>query len=99
VKRNSLPLITMMTSLFVDAGTVNEVKHLQRAAHAKAYHTLGILAYNTREFSDARRFLSKAFINDAKLLFKPSVLSMWFKSLLGPRLIDLLKSGKQRLAS
>jgi hypothetical protein len=99
VKRNSVPLVTMMTSLFIDTLTVNDVKRLQRASHAKAYHTLGILAYNTREFSDARRFLSQAFLNDAKLVLKPQVLSMWFKTLLGPKFIDLLKSGKRRLES
>lgn len=99
VKRNSTPLLAMMTSLFIDPGTTDSVKRLRRAAYAKAFYALGMLAYNTRDFSLARRFLSSAILNDTKLMLNKQIVGMWFKSLLGPKAIDLLKSGKQHLAS
>jgi hypothetical protein len=99
VERNSLPLITMMTSLFVDETTNSKVMYMQRAICSTAFYTLGLLAHNTREFAVSRRFLSRAIVNDIKLLLNKQVLSMWVKTLLGPKVIDMLKSGKQRLAS
>lgn len=99
VKRNSTPLLTMMTSLFIDPATFDEVKWLRRPAHAKAFHALGMLGYNTRQFALARQFFSNAILNDTKLLLNKQVVGMWIKALLGPKVIDLLKSGKQRLVS
>ncbi len=99
VKRNSLSLLTMIASLFSAASVTDHTIRFQRAAYAKAYQALGILAYNTREFVEARRFLSYAIWNNSKLLLNRQVLSLWFKSLLGPNVIDLLKSVKQRAAS
>jgi tetratricopeptide (TPR) repeat protein len=99
VKRNSLPLLTMLNSLFIDPQTSLEVKRLRQATYSNAFYTLGMLAYNTRAFGEARKFLMRAILNDARFLLNKQVISMWFKSLLGPRFIDLLRSGKQRLAS
>jgi glycosyltransferase involved in cell wall biosynthesis len=98
VERNSLPLITMLTSLFVDRSTDGHVKRMQRPVNATAFYTLGLLAYNTREFAASRWFFSRAIWNDAKLLLNKQVLGLWLKTLLGPRFIDLLRSSKQRLA-
>jgi hypothetical protein len=99
VKRNSLPLLTMLNSLFIDPQTSSEVKRLRQSAYSNAFYTLGMLGYNTRAFGEARKFLLRAILNDARLLSNKQIIGMWFKSLLGPGLIDLLKSGKQRLAS
>lgn len=92
VKRNSLPLLGMMERLFANASTADEVKRLQRAARARMFHSLGLLAYGTREFDLARRFFRRAVQNDFKLLSAPSLLSRWLKSLLGERLLERLKA-------
>ena len=96
VKRNSLPLLGMMERLFADASTAHEVKRLQRAARARMFHSLGLLAYGTREFDLARRFFRRAVQNDFKRLFAPSLLSRWVKSLLGERLLERLKALRRR---
>lgn len=95
VKRNSVPLLGMMDRLFADRSTVDDVKRLQRAARARMFHSLGLLAYGTREFDQSRRFFLRAVQNDFKLLFNPALLSRWVKSLLGPRLFERLKDLRQ----
>ncbi|MEW6285732.1 MAG: glycosyltransferase [Chloroflexota bacterium] len=99
VKRNTLPLLGMMERLFADASTANEVKRLQRTACARMFHSLGLLAYGTREFDLSRRFFRRAVQNDFKLLFDPSLLSRWVKSLLGERLLERLKALRRRTDS
>ena len=99
VRRNSLPLLTMLNSLYIDPGTKSEVKKIRRAVYSNAFYTLGMLGYNTRDFGEARKFLSQAIWNDTSLLLNKQVIGMWVKSLLGPRVVDLLRSGKKRLAS
>lgn len=99
VKRNSLPLLVMMKSLFVDAGTGNAVKRLERASYAKAFYSLGLLAYGTREFGEARRFFLRAILNDLKLAFNRQIVSLWVKSLLSPNVVDWLKRLRQRAVS
>jgi tetratricopeptide (TPR) repeat protein len=99
VKRNSIPLLVMMKGLNVDAATSEAVKRLERASYAKAFHSLGLLAYNTREFKDARNFFVRAALNDFRLFFNWQIVSLWLKSLLGPRIIDRLKGIRQRGAS
>lgn len=99
VKRNSLPLLVMMKSLFVDAGTGNAVKRLERASYAKAFYSLGLLAYGTREFGEARRFFLRAILNDLKLAFNRQIVSLWGKSLLNPGMVDWLKRLRQRTVS
>ncbi|MCK6538988.1 MAG: glycosyltransferase [Anaerolineales bacterium] len=99
VKRNSIPLLVMMKSLFVDAGTGNAVKRLERASYAKAFYSLGLLAYGTREFGEARRFFLRAVLNDLKLAFNRQIVSLWVKSLLSPKMVDWLKSFRQRSVS
>jgi len=97
VKRNGAILLTMMTSLFMDASTTHNVKRLQRKAYASAFHALGTLGYNTREFGEARRFFSRSLWYDTKLLLNKQVVSMWLKSLMGPSLLDTLKNFRQKL--
>jgi hypothetical protein len=99
VRRNSLPLLGMMDRLFTDPSTAEDVKRLQRAARARMFHSLGLLAYGTREFDQSRRFFRRAVQNDFKLLFNPALLSRWVKSLLGPRLFEQLKNLRRRTDS
>ena len=99
VKRNSIPLLALMKRLNVDAGTSETVKRLERASYAKAYQSLGLLAYGTREFKESRIFFFRAMLNDFKLFFNRQILSRWFKSLLGPRLVKSLKDVRQRAGS
>jgi hypothetical protein len=96
VKRNSVPLLVMMQSLFGDPRIARELWRLRRTAYAQAYFALGMLAYNTREFGEARRFLWRAMWNDTRLLFDGQIVGMWTKSWLGPRAVDLLKNIHQR---
>jgi glycosyltransferase involved in cell wall biosynthesis len=96
VKRSSLPLLGMMDRLFSDASTPGEIKRLQRAARARMFHALGLLAYGTREFELARRFFRRAVQYDPRLLFNLTLLSRWLKSLLGPRLLQQLKNLRRR---
>jgi tetratricopeptide (TPR) repeat protein len=97
VKRNSAMLLTMMTSLFIDASTIQDVKRLQSQSYSRAFHALGLLGYNTREFGEARRFLSRAIWNDAKLLLNRQIVSMWLKSLIDPTLVDTVKGFRQKV--
>jgi glycosyltransferase involved in cell wall biosynthesis len=99
VKRNSTPLLVMMKSLNVDASTSEKVKLLERASYAKAFHSLGLLAYNTREFKTARSFFLRAILNDFRLFFNRQVISLSLKSLLGPKAIDSLKDIRHRVVS
>jgi glycosyltransferase involved in cell wall biosynthesis len=98
VKRNSVPLLVMMQSLFGDPGISQGLWRLRRTAYAQAYFALGILGYNTREFGEARRFLWRAMWSDTRLLLNSQVVGLWTKSWLGPRAVDLLKNVHQRIA-
>lgn len=97
VKRNSIPLLLMMNSLFSDAGTGKSVKQLERAASARAYFALGMLAYGTREFRESRWFFTRAVISDLKYLFNNELTSRWVKSLMSPKVVDFLKNSRHRL--
>lgn len=99
VKRNSQPLLTMLNSLFIDADTSDVVKYLRKRMYSTAYYALGTLAYNTREFGEARRFLSRSIWYDASLALNKKVVSMWAKSLLNPALVDTIKHTRHKLAS
>ena len=67
------------------------MKRLERASYAKAYHSLGLLAYGTREFKEARGFFLQAILNDFRLLFNRQIISLCSKSFLGIKVIDKLK--------
>ena len=99
VKRNSVPLLLMMTSLFSDSRTGKDVRLLERAASAKAYFALGMLAYGTREFRESRWFFARAVFADFKYLFNRELTSRWLKSLMSPKLVDFLKNFRHRLAA
>lgn len=99
VKRNSAPLLKMLESLYVDAGTSNVVRRLERSSYAKAYYSLGLLAYGTREFREVHNFFLRAVLNNPKLLFKWLFVSLGIKSLFNPKMVDWLKSLRQRMAS
>jgi glycosyltransferase involved in cell wall biosynthesis len=99
VKRNSVPLLLMIKSLFSDAGTGKDVGLLERAVSAKAYFALGMLAYGTREFRESRWFFARAVFIDIKYLFNRDLTSRWVKSLMSPRLVDFLKNFRHRLAA
>jgi len=96
VKRNSIPLLTMLNSLFIDMTTSTSVKHLRKMSYSTAYYALGLLGYNARDFGEARRFLSRSIWYDAKLLLNKRVVGMWLKSLFGPALVDTLKRVRQK---
>jgi glycosyltransferase involved in cell wall biosynthesis len=99
VKRNSVPLILMMKSLFSDAGTGKNVRRFERAASAKAYFALGMLAYGTREFRESRWFFARAVLVDFKYLSNRELTSRWVKSLMSPKLVDFLKNFRHHFAA
>ncbi|MFT3893204.1 MAG: glycosyltransferase [Anaerolineales bacterium] len=99
VKRNSQPLLTMLNSLFIDAGTADVVKYLRKRVYSTAYYALGTLAYNTREFGEARRFLSRSVWYDAGLILNRKIISMWVKSLFNPTLVDAIKGVRHKLVT
>jgi glycosyltransferase involved in cell wall biosynthesis len=96
VKRNSIPLLGMMDRLFSARSLPPELKGLQRAARARMFYALGLLAYGTREFDLSRRFFRRAAQYNPLLLFDAALLSRWLKSMLGPRLLRLLKKQLRR---
>jgi hypothetical protein len=99
VKRNSVPLLLMMTSLFSDSGTGKDARLLERAASAKACFALGMLAYGTREFRESRWFFARAVFTDFKYLFNSELTSRWVKSWMSPKMVDFLKNFRHRLAA
>jgi len=99
VKKSSAPLLKFMDKLNIDSNTNENVKRLERASYAKAYHSLGLLAYGTREFKDARNFFFRAMMKDFQLFFNRQFISLWLKSLLSPKLVDSLKGIRQRAGS
>lgn len=99
VKRNSVPLLHMMKNLFIDAGTCRQVKLLKSASYVKAYHSLALLAYGTREFREARKFLLLTIKNEPKFLLNRQIVSLWAKSLLGPKVVDSLKKFRWKYSS
>lgn len=96
VKRNTVPLLVMMKSLFVDASTSNDVRRLERTAYAKTYYSLGLLAYGTREFEEARGYFLRAVLYNPGYLLNRQLVSRWLKSFLDSKIVDRLK--KMRLA-
>lgn len=96
VRRNSRSLLAMLDRLFTDPSTPADIKIRRDAIQSTAYYSLGLLAYNTRELSVARSFLSQAIGHEPRRLLNQQVVSMWLKTLLGPRLLDRLKSRRQQ---
>jgi glycosyltransferase involved in cell wall biosynthesis len=99
IKRNSVSVIVMMKSLYVDARTSTEIKCSERTSYAIAFQSLGLLAYGTREFKEARRFFMWAIFYNFRLLFNRQIISLWCKSLLGSKVIDRLKRIRARMVS
>jgi hypothetical protein len=89
----------MMKKLFADAGSNHEVKSMEASVYSKMYFSLGLLAYGARDFSEARRNFMRAVLKNFSLLFDRQLVSLWIKSLLGPKVLDGLKSIRQRAAS
>lgn len=98
VTRYSVPFIMMMRRLFADAGTGKDVRRLERAASAKAYFALGMLAYGTRTFRESRWFFTRAVFSDPTYLFNGDLFSRWVKSLMTPTVVDFLKNVRQWFA-
>ena len=96
VKQSSLPLLAMLNSLFVDMTTSTSVKHSRKKSYSRAFYALGLLGYNSRDFGEARKYLSRSIWYDAKLLFNKMIINVWLKSLFGPALIDTLKKARQK---
>ena len=99
VKRDNVPFLTLLTRLFADAGTGTHVHRLERAASAKAYCALGMLAYGTRAFREARWFFRRAALSDARYLYNRDLVSRWLKSLLSPKVVDVVKEIRQKRAA
>jgi glycosyltransferase involved in cell wall biosynthesis len=99
IKLSSATLLGMMKKMYADEDASNSVKYPERASYAKAYHSLGMLAYNGREFAESRQFFLLAILNDFKLLFNNKVVTLWVKSWLNPKVVDWLKDFRQRMVS
>jgi glycosyltransferase involved in cell wall biosynthesis len=99
IKLSSATLFRMMKKLYADEDVSTMVKNLERASYARAYYSLGMLAYNAGEVSDSRKFNLLAVLNDFKLLFSSKVVSLWLKSWLNPKVVGWLKGLRQRTVS
>jgi tetratricopeptide (TPR) repeat protein len=96
IERNSATLLTMLKGLFDDAGTSNPVKRLERTTFARAYFALGLLAYGTGKFKESRRFLARAVTASPPLSLNNTLLGLWLKSLIHPRLLSRLKGLRKK---
>ena len=90
------PLLPMLERLFADGAIPEPVRCQQRPAYATALAALGILAYNTGDSASARLFLSRALVHDRATWADATVLRTWARSLVGRRLIDLVKGAARR---
>lgn len=99
IQLNSATLIRMMKKLYADEEISNKTKHLERSSYARAYYSLGMLAYNARDFTASRKFFLLAVLSDFKLLFKGRVIFLWMKAWLNPKVVDWLKGLRQRTVS
>lgn len=98
VRRSGLSLLVMLGSLFTDGKTNRRVHRFRNAAHATAYFALGMLAYGTRDFPEARRFLTRAMFTNPRLVVDRRLISRWVKSFLPATLVDRMRQVRQRSA-
>jgi glycosyltransferase involved in cell wall biosynthesis len=99
IKLNSTTLIRMMENLYAEEDVSNITKRLERFSYARAYYSLGVLAYNARNFAASRQFFLLAILSDYKLLFKGKVVFLWMKAWLNPKVLNWFKGLRQRTVS
>jgi Glycosyl transferase family 2 len=97
VPSDGAPLLPMLDRLFADRAIQEPVRCQRRPAYATALAALGILAYNTGDSASARRFLSLALAHDRSAWTDGSILRTWARSLVGRRLVDLVKGASRRM--
>jgi hypothetical protein len=78
----------------IQAVQASDMKQPQQV-YARAYLTLGRLAYGQRHMDVARRYLYLALKYDIHCLRNSNVLQLLAKSLIGPKWLDILKGLKE----
>ncbi len=99
LKKNGAKLFEMMEKLYADDSTSNNVRRLKPSSYAKAYYSLGLLAYGKGEHKEARQYFLSAIACDFRILFRSPVVPLWAKSRLNGRLMDWLRGLRRRIES
>lgn len=95
IKRNSGYLIPMIRDLFDSLDAEKRRKSEESRAFAAAFFALGVLAYGTRDFREARRLFQQALDSNPRLLLDRRLVTKWLKSWLPAHLIERLKSWRR----
>jgi hypothetical protein len=96
LQQSSQVLETMLNRLFNQANATDRLKTYQRRAFANAFFALGLLSYGARQFREARRFLLRVLITYPGCGLNLKFVVILFKSLLGARLVNQIKTARQR---
>jgi tetratricopeptide (TPR) repeat protein len=94
IQRNSQLLFDMLDQLYTEPDLINRVEPYRQSAYANANYALGLLSYGANQLQQARSFLVRAIVIDPKLVFNGQIMSILFKSLLGSKLLNWLRTAK-----
>ena len=98
-QRSSRILFDMLGRIFDNPDMKAGLHNYRRPAYANAYFALASLNYGAKRFQEARRFLFSAAIIDPRYSFKRQFVSIGLKSLLGVRLIALIRNLRHTMIS
>lgn len=91
VQRNAHRLLTALNAIFEESTLAPRVQTQRNSAFAHAYLALGLLAYNSHQRPQARRFWIQALRYKPQLLWQRDFLARLTKSLLNPSLRAALR--------
>jgi hypothetical protein len=84
-------LFSNLDVVFDDTSIPHELRQRRKEAYASAHLAVGLLAYANQDMSRARRHLYRALRLWPSLSWQPTVMSTLVKSILGFRLVSMLK--------
>jgi glycosyltransferase involved in cell wall biosynthesis len=91
-EENSASLLSSLNDIFAQSGLPSRLRARKRVAFAHAYLALGLLAYGSNRLGTARSYLWRALVTDLQLERRRQVWVTLGKTMLGQRLIHMLRS-------
>jgi hypothetical protein len=91
VAHNASVLLALLDKLFAEPILCHKMHKYQRQTWATAYLVLGMLSYGADDLKSARRFFWHAIVARPDFVFRSELLLRFAKSLLGRRVLALLR--------